>query len=179
LSVTDRTTHFLVLDAAPSERLSAIGRFLARGTGLTLPLPDPDKPKEWEDRVAWAARFLKKGQFLALPVGEEELEFLEERFLRQVEERQPTIILPVYHGLVGGNRQDENPKRAVGVGIVIGQALPVGTKAAVIRAELGRLAEWHSQQLADGAPPATTLMIPAAAGASPREPAADRPARPL
>jgi hypothetical protein len=147
---------------------------LARGTGLTLPLPNPDNPKEWEERVAWAARFLEKRQFLAVPIGEEALEFLEERFLRQVEERQPTIILPVYHSVLG----DSKTTGAKDVRIVIGQALPMGTRAAIIRSELGHLADWVKQSSMDGAAPPTTLMIPAALGASPTAPAADHPALP-
>jgi MFS family permease len=179
LSVTDRTTHFLVLDAAPSERLPVVARFLARGTGLNLPLPNPDKPREWEERVAWAARFLEKGQFLVLPVGEEELEILEEHFLRQVEERQPTLILPVYHSSTSGAAPKKKAKGAINVRIVIGAPLPVGTKADLIRAELRRLADGAADRFANGAVTATTVMIPAAAAASPREPATDRPARPL
>jgi MFS family permease len=172
LSVTDRTTHFFVLDRTPATRLSLIGRCLARGSGLTLPMPDPKKAPEWEARVAWAGGFLKKGQFLAVPVGEEGMEMLEEQFLRQVETRNPAVILPVYH------RQGKGSAGAVPVQVVIGQPLPAGTPFSVVRAELRKLADWSVQRSSDGASPATTLMIPRAADALPTGPAADLPAHP-
>jgi MFS family permease len=179
LSVTDRPTHFLVLDWTPAARLSALGRLLARGTGLTLPLPNPEKANEWEARVAWAVLFLKKGQFLALPVGEEGMEMLEERFLRQVEALHPTMILPVYHSSSDGAARNGEVKRASPVQVVIGQPLPAGTPFTLIRRELKHLADWSVQRLVDGSGPATTLMIPRALDASPTAPAADRPAHPL
>jgi MFS family permease len=174
LSVTDRTTHFFVLDRLPTRRFSAIGRFLARGTGLTLPLPNPAKLPEWEARVAWASGFLKNGQFLALPVGEEGMEMLEEQFLRQVEARHPTVILPVYHSRASAAKTIG----AIPVQVVIGQPLPAGTPFSLVRMELKKLADWSVQKLADGAGPATTLMIPRALDASPIAPAADLPTRP-
>jgi MFS family permease len=178
LSVTDRTTHFFVLDRTPAKRLSAIGRSLARGTGLTLPLPDPAKTAEWEARVAWASGFLKKGQFLALPVGEERMEMLEEQFLRQVETRHPAVILPVFHSQANLARGAAKSKGAVPVQVVIGEPLPAGTPFTVIRAELKKLADWSVQKFTGEGAPATTLMIPRALDASPTAPAADLPARP-
>jgi hypothetical protein len=172
LSVTDRTTHFFVLDRTPARKLSLFGRSLARGTGLTLPMPNPAKGPEWDARVAWASGFLKKGQFLAVPVGEEGMEMLEEQFLRQVETRHPAVILPVYHS------QGNGSKGAVPVQVVIGQPLPAGTPFSVVRAEMKKLADWSVQKQAEDGGPATTLMIPRALGASPTAPAADLPARP-
>jgi hypothetical protein len=178
LSITDRTTHFFVLDRTPTRRLSAIGRCLARGTGLTLPLPDPAKSQEWEARVAWAAGFLKKGQFLALPVGEEGMEMLEEQFLRQVEAVRPTVILPVYHSQANLSASATKAAGPIPVQVVIGEALPAGTPFTLVRQELKRLAEWSVQRANGAAGPATTLMIPRALDASPIAPAADLPARP-
>jgi MFS family permease len=178
LSVTDRTTHFFVLDRTPASRLSAIGRFLARGSGLTMPLPDPGKPPEWEGRIAWAASFLKNGQFLALPVGEEGLEMLEEQFLRRVEGLHPAVILPVYHSQADRFSAAARTKGAVPVQLVIGAPMPAGTPFTLVRRELIRLAEWSVQRAEDGDVPATTLMIPRAEDALPTGPAADLPARP-
>jgi MFS family permease len=177
LSVTDRTTHFVVLERSPAAHLPLAARFLGKGTGLTLPCPNPNDPKNWEERLQWATRFLAKGQFVAVPVGEEGLEELEDRFLREVEDRQPTIILPVYHG--SADRHAGGEKGTSVVQIIIGPPLPSGARAAIIRDELQRLGQWNSQRLNDDADAATTSMIPGGAGALPREPAADHPASPL
>jgi hypothetical protein len=103
---------------------------------------------------------------------------LEEQFLRQVETRQPAVILPVYHSQAKLSAGAVKEKGPIPVQVVIGQPLPAGTPFTVVRSELKKLADWSVQRFTDGSGPATTLMIPRALDASPTAPAADLPARP-
>jgi MFS family permease len=171
LSVTDRFTRFILLEENGTQRSGPLLRLIARNTSLALLHPGQTPPEQWNKALDRAVAILDEEEVIGLPAtGHGPVPEVDD-FLQRLERRHRAVIVPVYYS--GRASQD---RAVVRVKVVIGQPLPPETPAELVRREIERLA--HDGDKDDGTSLATTVRIPAASGASPTPPAADRPARP-
>jgi MFS family permease len=170
LTVTDRFTRFVLLDDNGEHRPSSLMRLIVRNTSLALLHPSQTPPEQWDEALDRAVKILDEDEVVGLPAtGYGQVPEVDD-FLQRLEKRHRAVIVPVYYA--GPDPRDREVQR---VKVVIGPPLPPETSARLVRCEIERLAQNGDK---DGASSTATVRIPAASGASPTPPEADRPAPP-
>jgi MFS family permease len=176
LAATDRYTRFILVDNPADDQLRPLLRFLAKQTGMVVLPARTASPAAWDMALAVTLKELGRGNMVGITV-EGELPVADmEKFLEDVHNLTPTVIVPVYCGTAVHLANGPTPAIRR-VRVVIGHPMSPHTSFAEARREIGMLGEWirHADQ---GEAPPATIMIPGGITASPTTPAAGPPARP-
>jgi MFS family permease len=178
VAATDRFTRFILLESVADEAPRPLLRYLANRTGTVVLRPPVTDPVTWDKAMTKAIKTLDSGCLLGVTAESSEFAPEAEKFLRELRERHPVPILPVYCGVhvpaTGVTAQTFTIQR---VQVVIGHPLPGDTTPSEVRLEIRRLGDWIRQTTHAGLN-AATVMIPRASSASPTKPGADLPTRP-
>ncbi|HLJ96334.1 MAG TPA: MFS transporter [Gemmataceae bacterium] len=178
VTATDRFTRFILFEDPTDREPTPLLRYLARRTGLVALRMDMVQPDDWDKALIKAARALDEGKLVAVTADGKEAQAEKEEFLDKLRARNPVPVLPVYCGTLEVEPEVNGRVFALKhVRVVIGQAVPATATAADIRRAIYELGKWVHQTERSGTTP-VTLMIPAAASASPSTPAPDHPAHP-
>jgi 1-acyl-sn-glycerol-3-phosphate acyltransferase len=178
VTATDRFTRFILFEDPTDREPTPLLRYLARRTGLVALRMDTVKPEDWDKAFIKAARALDEGKLVAVTADGTGSSANKEVFLDRLRARNPVPVLPVYCGTLEAEPETDGRVFALKhVRVVIGPPVPPSATAADIRRGIHELGKWVHQTERTGTP-ATTLMIPAAASASPSAPGPDHPARP-
>jgi MFS family permease len=170
LSVTDRSTRFLMLEDSANGQVPPLLRYAARRTSVGVLKPGGSPATSWQRALDGAAKTLDNGEIVGLPAANGSVQELDS-FLNGLQERQRSLILPVHCGSRPAERA-----RFERVKIVIGEPLPPGTAPELVRRAIQRLA--NSGDADTSTLRALSAAIQAASGASPTLPGADHPKAP-
>jgi MFS family permease len=200
VAATDRTIHFILLEAGPEGQTPRLLGSLARGTGLVTLQPGVASAEAWDVALAKALKGLGQGHLVGVTVdsqsgaGNPALQEVEP-FVQELLAQMPVGILPIYCGSARGPAADNpllhetdgqppgdsvpglHPAAFRHRRVVIGYPLPPQASLEEIRRTIRMLGDWlHATEKAGGQ--LTTVMIPKASSASPTETVPDLPAPP-
>jgi 1-acyl-sn-glycerol-3-phosphate acyltransferase len=176
LAATDRYTRFILVDNPADKAPRPLLRFLAKQTGMVVLPSRSASPAAWDMALAVTLKELGRGNMVGVTVEGEVPTADTEKFLEDVHNLTPTVIVPVYCGTAA--HMTNGPAPTVRrVRVVIGHPMSPHTSFAEARREIAMLGEWIRQADQGEAPPAT-IMIPGGVTASPTTPATGPTARP-
>jgi MFS family permease len=176
LAATDRYTRFILVDNPADNAPRPLLRFLAKQTGMVVLPARSASPGAWDMALAVTLKELGRGNMVGITVEGELPTADMEKFLEDVHNLTPTVIVPVYCG-TAAHLANGPPSAVRRVRVVIGHPMSPNTSFAEARREIAMLGEWIRHADRPDAPPGT-IMIPGGVGAAPTTPAAGPPVRP-
>ena len=176
LAATDRYTRFILVDNPADNAPRPLLRFLAKQTGMVVLPARTASPAAWDMALAVTLKELGRGNMVGVTVEGELPTADMEKFLEDVHNLTPTLIVPVYCGTAAHLANGPAPTIRR-VRVVIGHPMSPNTSFVEARREISMLGEWirHADQ---GEAPPATIMIPGGVASSPPAPTARPPVRP-